>query len=317
LPVVNFEGVLVNKPEVNDLKITSYTDALRLSSCEPLNELAGLRSKVFPGISTRADQFTEQLRRTLDAGGCLWIAELGERLIGYAWIAPVPGLSEIWEVAGGVDPAYQRQGLGSVFLNRLLAEWTATPNTLLTHAVDSLETGAARFLRSQGFFVEHEEWTLIKDDLSDNQPQLLPDGCRIRTLPKKKAVERFCRLYDLCFSGLPWYQPYPDQLSVAAELAGADDLVFVELHGKPTGFQWLRWPEIGLGEIEPIGIVPEHRNKGLGKLLLRDAIYRFTQHGARQVRLGVWRNNYPAINLYEGLGFRYRTSLYYLAYRFQ
>ncbi len=306
----------MRKPVARNLKITSYASARRLYSTASYVDLARLQSRVFPN-SYGSDQFKELLRHTLNAGGCLWIANLGERLIGYAWIYPVPGLSDIWGISGAVDLAYRRHGLGSTILNYVLKEWVASPNTLLTHAVDSLETEAASFLKNHGFFIEHEEWTLIKDEFSDRQPLSLPDYCRIRTLLGEEAIARFCQLYDLCFMGLPWYQPYPDKESVAAELADADDLVFIDLNDAPAGFLWLRWPETGLGEIEPIGIIPEHRNKGLGKILLCDGIDRLIRQGARQIRLGVWRNNYPAINLYRKLGFRYRNSLYYLAYRFQ
>jgi ribosomal protein S18 acetylase RimI-like enzyme len=59
----------------------------------------------------------------------------------------------------------------------------------------------------------------------------------------------------------------------------------------------------GLGAIQNLGIVPEHRNMGLGSRLLHRSLIGFRQCGARRVHLEVTAQNDGAIRLYQRLGF--------------
>ena len=59
----------------------------------------------------------------------------------------------------------------------------------------------------------------------------------------------------------------------------------------------------GLGAIQNLGIAPEHRNGGLGTILLFHALQGFRQAGIRRVYLEVTAQNDGAIRLYRRLGF--------------
>lgn len=60
----------------------------------------------------------------------------------------------------------------------------------------------------------------------------------------------------------------------------------------------------GIGSIQNLGIVPEHRNRGVGSGLLRRALDGFWQAGLDRVSLEVTAENEGAIRLYHRLGFR-------------
>jgi ribosomal protein S18 acetylase RimI-like enzyme len=59
----------------------------------------------------------------------------------------------------------------------------------------------------------------------------------------------------------------------------------------------------GLGAIQNLGIAPEHRNAGLGTILLFYALQGFRQAGLNRVYLEVTAQNDGAIRLYRRLGF--------------
>lgn len=64
----------------------------------------------------------------------------------------------------------------------------------------------------------------------------------------------------------------------------------------------------GFGAIQNLGIVPEHRGRGLGTALLLRALTGFRQAGLRRAFLEVTAQNDGAIRLYRRLGFvRVRT----------
>lgn len=68
----------------------------------------------------------------------------------------------------------------------------------------------------------------------------------------------------------------------------------------------------GLGAIQNIGITPAHRGRGLGTVLIRQALAGFRKVGVQRVYLEVTAQNHGACRLYERLGFR-KTRVVYKA----
>ncbi|HWB01284.1 MAG TPA: N-acetyltransferase, partial [Pirellulales bacterium] len=66
----------------------------------------------------------------------------------------------------------------------------------------------------------------------------------------------------------------------------------------------------GLGAIQNLGIVPEHRNLGLGSALLVQALDGFRQSGLRRAFLEVTAQNDGAVRLYRRLGFVKARTVY-------
>ena len=65
-------------------------------------------------------------------------------------------------------------------------------------------------------------------------------------------------------------------------------------------------------EVGPIGVLPTHRGKGLGRTLLLESINRITPKNQQTVWLTVSTGNTPAYKLYSNLGFinRYEILIY-------
>lgn len=66
----------------------------------------------------------------------------------------------------------------------------------------------------------------------------------------------------------------------------------------------------GHGAIQNVGIVPEHRGRGLGSILIWHALHGFRAVGVRKAVLEVTARNAGAIDLYRRIGFRARRTVY-------
>lgn len=66
----------------------------------------------------------------------------------------------------------------------------------------------------------------------------------------------------------------------------------------------------GIGSIQNLGIVPEHRGRGLGSLLLGKCLRAFRESGMRRAGLEVTARNESAIRLYRRIGFVKSRTVY-------
>jgi mycothiol synthase len=234
-------------------------------------------------------------------------------LAGYGSVTPVPGLSGVYDLDGFIAPAYRRQGMGSALLETIITLSAGRAVKQLSVLVASLETPAAIFLMRRGFLVEHQEHLLVLDDLSDLPAVNLDQGFGLKTFDQPEAIVHFRRLYEASFGDQAWFQPYDDDQEVARDLASPDDLLFLTHDDRPVGFLWLRWPDLWTVEIEPVGLLPRYRGRGLGRQLMVAGLARAAEQGADQIRIGAWQANTVALNLYRQLGFQPARTTFYLA----
>jgi ribosomal protein S18 acetylase RimI-like enzyme len=66
----------------------------------------------------------------------------------------------------------------------------------------------------------------------------------------------------------------------------------------------------GVGAIQNVGVTGSHRGKGLGTLLLTQALHGFRRAGLGRALLEVTAQNDRAVQLYWRLGFRRRKTVY-------
>ncbi|MFW6184417.1 MAG: GNAT family N-acetyltransferase, partial [Chloroflexota bacterium] len=145
------------------------------------------------------------LQEVIEAGGDAWVAERQGQLLAYACATPLPGLPGQFDLQGYVTAAERREGLGSRLLLALLSALGEQGAQEIACAVERLESPAARFLQAHGFTLHHEEWRMTLEALDRLPPAADVPGCRARTLPRRRAISAFLRLYDASFAGAPWY----------------------------------------------------------------------------------------------------------------
>ncbi len=64
------------------------------------------------------------------------------------------------------------------------------------------------------------------------------------------------------------------------------------------------------GSIQNVGVTPWHRGRGLGRALVRAALFGFQSLGLERACLEVTSENVAAVRMYESLGFRRTKTLY-------
>ena len=67
------------------------------------------------------------------------------------------------------------------------------------------------------------------------------------------------------------------------------------------------------GSVQNFGVVPEHRGRGLGTVLLQKSLEGFRAAGVFRVTLEVTAKNQDAQRLYQRLGFRRLRTVYKVA----
>ena len=234
-----------------------------------------------------------------------------DALVGYMAVAPLPGLTNIYEIDGGIIPDKRRQGLGSRLFQQVIIDLRrlTTDPIQLSYCIAEPNSPVAHFLHHHAFFTEHEELLLT---MSDGTLAVSDESVAIRHYLWPDAIRHFLALYEQSFSAHAWYQPFSvDEMEMT--LDDPHDILFLQDDDTPIGFAWLRLHENGVGEIEPIGVLPAYQGQGNGRCLLIHAIQTLQKRGARQITLGVWANNQPALHLYQSLGFQHTQTLTYLA----
>lgn len=249
--------------------------------------------------------------------GRFWVIEdESAAVVGYAAIAPVPGLPGLAELDGAILPPKRRRGYGRFLLRHVVQELAHSPFRQLSHRLAYPTSPAGHFLRANGFFVEHEEWVMQKTPPSPGREQAAIDDWLLTIGHLPTAVATLLTLYDQSFAPHPWYQPYTAS-EVQAILAHPDDILFLQppipTLQSPIGFAWLHLNG-PVGEIEPIGIVPAWQGKGYGRFLLKAALHKLSQRGADTAQITAWDSNTNAIRLYRSLGFHRTHTHTYLAY---
>ena len=68
--------------------------------------------------------------------------------------------------------------------------------------------------------------------------------------------------------------------------------------------------DFGVGAVQNVGITAPHRGKGLGSLLIQNALAGFQKAGLSKVFLEVTAQNLGAVRLYQRLGFRTTRTVY-------
>ena len=272
----------------------------------------------FPAFFNLAGQPGEEGHHLLpnpegDGGPMLVLAQ-GYQLLGYATARPLPGLEHHLELILFIAPAGRRRGYGQRLLQALLAQLQQTSTRLVSCPVPALDSPAGLFLQRQQFFLEHEEWQMVRDlaNLPVVQP---PAGYDLASYPRQQAIAHFRRLYELAFAGEPSYQPYDSDIEVDMALAHSTDLLFLTHRAEPIGFAWARYVTPVLGELEPLGVAAAYQGKGLGRVLLPAGLHHLAGRGHQQARLGVWADNARAIRLYRQFGFQRTSSRCFLAYQ--
>jgi ribosomal protein S18 acetylase RimI-like enzyme len=251
-----------------------------------LNAIADLERRVVAADGGRLKLEWNALRHRSgqDVEDLLWWD--GERLLGflgiYAHSAPTI------ELAGMVDPAARRRGIGTALLDAGLGVCRQREHASVLLVVPRTSVAGRSLAQRLGGSLDHCEHAL---ELL-GEPAEVPADPRVTVRAAVPADQQAVR--ELLRLGFGWDPP---------ETVGRDpNTLVVERDGQPIGTVRLL-PEGTRAGIYGFVIHPDHQGRGIGRDVLHRLCHTARAAGATAVHLEVATDNDRALNLYTSLGF--------------
>ena len=127
-------------------------------------------------------------------------------------------------------------------------------------------------------------------------------------LESDKEIAALTRLHNSCFEGIWGFSPntvteIKERVNNDYERTHVAPILLMRQIGlqDPIAYVWTTLSET-VGRIEMIGVTPDIRGKGLGRVLFQAGVRHLINHGARSIDLEVDANNKAAVSLYESAG---------------
>jgi ribosomal protein S18 acetylase RimI-like enzyme len=211
----------------------------------------------------------------------------GERLLGFLGI--YTHSAPTIELAGMVDPAARRRGIGTALLDAGLRVCQEREHSSVLLVVPRTSVAGRALAQRRGGTLDHCEHALQLLGEPGEVPADPRVTIRAATPADQPAVRELLRL------GFGWEPP---------EAAGRDpNTLVVERDGRPIGTVRL------ISEGDRAGVYgfvihPDHQGRGIGRDVLHRLCRTARADGATAVHLEVATDNDRALNLYTSLGFR-------------
>ena len=256
-----------------------------------------------PGaVSDREDVAWRWRTAEFDRSRDAWVARSEGRVVAYAWV--FEGLADV-----RVHPDVRGRGIGRRLLE-IVEERAAAQGSrdgFLRQNVTNLTPSARPLLESNGYVYSHHYARMDMTLGSRPSPPPTPDGVVLRNYevgPDDAAVHAaFNRAWSQ-YEGERWE---PESLDRWMDNVESEDFDAAHWHlavedGAIAGFcLGERYGEHGW--VQYLGVVPEQRGRGLGRVLLLRGFAGFYDAGVRRVELTVSSESLPAARgLYESAG---------------
>lgn len=219
------------------------------------------------------------------------------------------GLDHELEGTPLVHPGYRRRGIGRVLLGAVATAGVARGiDRMLLAAVETMASGRA-FAAAIGAAYRFSEYRMALVAPPEARPAVA-DQIEVRPV-EAATFPVFARLCAALGSGDEAHQ----YRRFADELARPDRRLYLAWLGDtPVGT--VRAVRVA-GEvfITTLGVLPEHRRRGLGRQILTQLIARLTAAAWGTILLEVATDNRQALALYQSCGFREVTAYAYYELR--
>lgn len=263
---------------------------------------AAYRTDQMPGW-TRAEMDVEIGRIPVDPGETL-IAEEGGAVVGY-WARRFEDLR--------VHPDHRRQGHGRRLFEAALARTADRGESVLTVQVPTHLDASMAFAEAVGLSYRSSLWQLRLPAGAPVRAPVIPADLVFRRWTDDLDVVAFVAFANAAWVGHPTPLGLTPELArLVAELPGFDPagICLVSMSADPDhpiafAKAEIRVDDAGVptGWIGQIAVLPEHRGRGLGRMLLEWSIEYLRGRGAQDIDLAVEAENDLALGLYLRTGF--------------
>lgn len=263
----------------------------------------------------------ENLRRPFyDPGKDLFIAEAGGKIVGFLNITPELVTRRVL-LECLVHPEYRRQGLAKRLLEPATQRARELQTTVMHISVAEENISGREILSRLGFTKVRQLLEMSLPIKNIKLPDTLNSGFSVRHLqPGEEAG--LAELQNRCFADTWGFNPNtPEEIAYALNLSGTSvkDVFILYADDKPAAYCWTKINCVSntttgekKGRILMLGVDPDYRGRGIGKLALWAGVSYLKDRGMATVELTVDSDNPAACSLYSSAGFQVLTrNLYY------
>jgi len=250
----------------------------------------------------------------------LWEDKQG-KLLGFA-ITQTPWLTLDY----ALHPVAREQGLEERILAWGLERWPhlmAERGWRYSLFVEARENWTERIalLERLGFVLDDWHTLHLGQPLAHTlPPPVVPEGFSIRPLAGAAEAQACAALHRAAFGTKNMTDDWRRCVLTMPQYLPALDLVAVDAAGVLAGFCLCWFSQRGydtsggpVGQIEPIGVLPDFQQRGLGRALVLEGLRRMQARGATTAYVDSDGENDASYALYESVGFR--TAYTVLKYR--
>jgi mycothiol synthase len=236
----------------------------------------------------------------------------GDDVLAYAWFNPPADLD--WHQRADL-PAQRRAVLVDAAIAwaeaRARADAAAggigLPPTLETWAMDA-DRDLGKLLVTRGFSAAAEpaytHWYAALGPGRAPVPPGVPRGYRMRHVRVPEDLEARVEVHRAAFAPSRLTVDKYRALLAMRHYAPERDLVVEAPDGSLAAFALVWWlPDAGVGEFEPVGTHPAHRQRGLGRALMVHGLRSLHEVGARGALVFSRTSNEASEGLYRSVGF--------------
>lgn len=248
----------------------------------------------------------------------LFVAEEAGKVIGYIDVTPELSIGRA-VLDCLVHPEHRRKGLATELFHCALRRATGLEARVAHVSILQNNVAAKNLLPKLGFgLVRH--FLELRLQLSQAPFPDAPSALLCRHLQCGEE-DKLTEIQNRSFAGTWGYNP-----NTLAEIiyrvnlndCSPEDVILVCEEDKPVGYCWtINWeedayPGTSKGRIYMLGVDPDHRGKGIGRLLLLAGLAYLKNKGVEVAELTVDSQNRVACGLYESVGFKISsTTLWY------
>lgn len=183
---------------------------------------------------------------------------------------------------------------------------TSDENPKMYFIVESGDTIRENLLRERGYedrgVCEHNR---ILTEYNEIVNITLPEGYKLRHVDIEQDFQKYKEVQTAVFSHCKDMTPNMAKIYSEAEFYTPElDIVAVAPDESFAAFTTGRMDPVSkIAELEPVGVHPEHRRKGLGKAVVLECIKRLKKKGAKTIVILGAASTEEATYLYDSVGF--------------
>lgn len=185
-----------------------------------------------------------------------------------------------------------------------MMEERGSKSTHIATEVDESDTVRARVLESLGYLAQDTEVLMITRRALDEiaEPEL-PDGFTVRTVLGVEEAGPVSELHSAAF-GSSWTPELYARVMTSPGYSQDREFLVVAPNGDLAAF-CVTWPdEVNrTGLFEPVGVHPDYRRLGLGRVLLRAGMLAMREWGMEHASVAYETENLGSGSLYRSEGF--------------